>query len=89
MDPELLLDDKPELPEEPELPELPVLPELLEDFFLSLLLFDELLFPELLLLELVPEFEDLPLSNERLWTFASQICLVHRSQYRSSMVWAQ
>ena len=87
MDPELLLDDELELPEEPELPELLDLPELLEDF-LSLLLFNELLFLELLLPEL-PEFEDLPLLDERSWTFASRICLVHHSQYWLLMVWAR
>ena len=89
MDPELLLDEEPELPEEPGLPELPDLPELLEDFFLLLLLFDKLLFLELLLLELLLEFEDLPLSDKRLWAFASRICSVHHSQYRPSMVWVR
>ena len=47
MDPELLFED-PELPEEPGVPDLP---ELLEDFFLLLLLFEELWFPELVLPE--------------------------------------
>ena len=89
VDPELLLDEEPDLPEEPELPELPDLPELLEDFFLSLLLFDKLLFLELLLPELLLEFEDLPLSDKQLWTFASRICLVHHSQYQLSMVCVQ
>ena len=46
VDPELLLEEL-ELPEEPGVPDLPEL----EDFFLSLLLFEELLFPELVLPE--------------------------------------
>ena len=46
MDPELLFEDL-ELPEEPGVPDLP---ELLEDFFLSLLLFEGW-FPELVLPE--------------------------------------